>query len=320
VRVRATGAPPGPRRLLTGMSAASLLFGPLSPDEHLVEERLRTLALCVCALGVVGAALAYLRSVLVPFVLAVALKQMLAPIVNFLGLRLPRFAAVLLTLSFATALIVGIALILADSVRQFSAHANEYSAHIERLLNSLVSWMDTQGINHSVRLSSLKNLGDKLPLTTMILNGLRPCARASLRRVLAHWETLAPCESRPFGANGGRAPERLYQGQGDAFPSHRRGHWHHPQSAPGGSVAGTMTNRARRAEKPRFWRAFVEIQPRWPSSHLLASQPCSPDMPQSPRNVLLHARRPTYGRIESHPRRSLACSPFGATSSRMWER
>lgn len=161
---------PGPRRLLTGMSAASLLFGPLSPDEHLVEERLRTLALCVCALGVVGAALAYLRSVLVPFVLAVALKQMLAPIVNFLGLRLPRFAAVLLTLSFATALIVGIALILADSVRQFSAHANEYSAHIERLLNSLVSWMDTQGINHSVRLSSLKNLGDKLPLTTMILN------------------------------------------------------------------------------------------------------------------------------------------------------
>jgi predicted PurR-regulated permease PerM len=30
--------------------------------------------------------------------------------------------------------------------------------------------MDTQGINHSVRLSSLKNLGDKLPLTTMILN------------------------------------------------------------------------------------------------------------------------------------------------------
>ena len=155
----------------------SSLFGPLSPDEHRVEERLRTLALCICALGVMGAALNFLRSVLVPFVLAVALKQMLAPVVNRLdqtrlgcGLRLPRLVAVLLTLSFATALIVIGSLILADSVRQFSAHASEYSQQVQRLLSSLFSLMDKQGINSSVRLEKLKKLGEQLPLTSIILN------------------------------------------------------------------------------------------------------------------------------------------------------
>ena len=315
--------------------AASLLFGPLSPDEHLVEERLRTLALCVCALGVVGAALAYLRSVLVPFVLAVALKQMLAPIVNFLGLRLPRFAAVLLTLSFATALIVGIALILADSVRQFSAHATEYSAHIERLLNSLVSWMDTQGINHSVRLSSLKNLGEKLPLTTMILNVIENLlvTVSDLALVLLFAVFLLLGAPSP-PANRDRLAQTV-DAHLNAFIKGKV-----MLSVLTGVATGIILKalqvdlwlvRWRTALAARMSHDFAVLLSRFSRDGLAAT--CCPRSRalRMCRNGLatsccMLADRRMVGSsliliwIESHPRRSLACSPFGATSSRMWER
>ena len=58
---------------------ASGVLGELSVSERSVEERLRTLALCTCAVGVLGVALYFLRTVLVPFVLANALQQMLNP-------------------------------------------------------------------------------------------------------------------------------------------------------------------------------------------------------------------------------------------------
>lgn len=154
----------------------SALFGPLSPDEHRIEERLRTLALCVCALGVMGAALAFLRPVLVPFVMANALRYLLAPLVNRLdrmrlgcGVRLPRFVAVLLALSFATALIALLTFIIADSIRQFSANTKAYSDNVEHLISRVFSWMDTNGIGDEIRAEKLKQLGDRLPLTSIIL-------------------------------------------------------------------------------------------------------------------------------------------------------
>ena len=44
----------------------------LTPQQQHVEERLRTCAQCLCGLAVVAAGLYYLRSVLIPLVLALA--------------------------------------------------------------------------------------------------------------------------------------------------------------------------------------------------------------------------------------------------------
>ena len=72
------------------------LLGPLSSSQVPIEERIRTLSLAVCALGVVGAALLYLRAVLVPLVLAIALSYLLTPVVDLLSKRPLRCAGVTL--------------------------------------------------------------------------------------------------------------------------------------------------------------------------------------------------------------------------------
>ena len=72
---------------LTGAFSKNGLFGSLTPEEHRIEERIRTLALSVVALGVVGAALYFLRAVLVPLVLALALKYLLQPLIDILSVR-----------------------------------------------------------------------------------------------------------------------------------------------------------------------------------------------------------------------------------------
>ena len=66
---------------------APALLGSLSDEEHQIEERLRTLALCICASGVVAYGLYTLRSVLVPLVLAVALTYLLQPLIDILSQR-----------------------------------------------------------------------------------------------------------------------------------------------------------------------------------------------------------------------------------------
>ena len=145
---------------------SSTILGELSVSERSVEERLRTLALCTCALVLFFASLLFLRTVLVPFVLAFALQQMLLPLVELLVrvklcgcFRLPRFIAVLLTIFITAGVLGSLGLVIADSVRDFSARAGEYMTHTQRLVASLFSWMDRYGFDSSVRLTKLKELG-----------------------------------------------------------------------------------------------------------------------------------------------------------------
>ena len=137
------------------------LFGALSIEETRVEERIRTLALCIMAAAVLGATLAYLRAVLVPLVLASATRYLLAFPVDLLTRRpmgcfgvelcaqpvhepdaplvvrclselfcrlvLPRPLAVLVTLGVTGLACSYIGVLLMDSLRTFSARADTYS-------------------------------------------------------------------------------------------------------------------------------------------------------------------------------------------------
>ena len=148
------------------------LLGPLSSSQVPIEERIRTLSLAVCALGVVGAALLYLRAVLVPLVLAIALSYLLTPVVDLLSkrplrcagvtlcaaepargwtrccrdlfcrLKLPRIVAVFVALGVAFAVLGVLGFIVADSVRTFASKADSYSQRVEELLGWAIGFME----------------------------------------------------------------------------------------------------------------------------------------------------------------------------------
>lgn len=152
-------------------------LGTLSPEEQHVEERIRTLSQALCGVGVVAVTLYYLRSVMIPLVLAIALKYLLQPLVAVLMLRpltccgatccrrapalrgLPRFVrpclrsvlqcklphglAVLLALGVAFAVLGLLGFIVADSVHTFSRHSQMYSERVQELGVGLLGWMDT---------------------------------------------------------------------------------------------------------------------------------------------------------------------------------
>lgn len=153
------------------------LLGSLSAEEHQIEERLRTLALCICAGGVIGYALYTLRSVLVPLVLAIALTYLLQPLIDLLSLRplrccgrswcsqppdslrtvrpclrpfaecvlqlkLPRWLAVCLALAFAFGVLGLLGFVVADSIHIFSKRADVYSERVQQLTFSASVMMD----------------------------------------------------------------------------------------------------------------------------------------------------------------------------------
>jgi predicted PurR-regulated permease PerM len=140
------------------------LFGALSIEEARVEERIRTLALCVVGLAVVGGVLSYLRAMLVPLVLASATRYLLAFPVDLLTRRpmhcfamelcgrpshaedapwlvrcasdlvcrlvLPRPLAVLATLCVTGSICGWIGVVVFDSVRTFAARVDTYSEQV----------------------------------------------------------------------------------------------------------------------------------------------------------------------------------------------
>ena len=149
------------------------LFGPLSAEETRVEERLRTLALCVCATAVVGGTLFWMRGVLVPFVLAVALKQLLTPVVDGLRkLSLPHTLAALIAMVFAAGLLFTVGLIVADSITQFSARSGDYYAQVQQISTRLIQWMDQQGVfpqGDDQRVAKITQLLERIPVGQLAL-------------------------------------------------------------------------------------------------------------------------------------------------------
>lgn len=178
-------------------SRAVLHHRELSVEQANVEERIRTLCLCVCALGVVSGALYYLRAVLVPLVLALALKYLLEPLISaltrpiwfcreptelvprgrarslcraVLRLRLPRPVAVVVALSIAFATLVLLGLIVADSVRVFTAKADTYSAQVQKIYQVVLQRMDREGLDKAARSEKLKQLTEQVPVTQFIFS------------------------------------------------------------------------------------------------------------------------------------------------------
>ena len=142
-----------------------------------MHGRLRTLALCVCASGVVGYGLYTLRATLVPLVLAIALTYLLQPLIDLLSVRpmsccgvtlcsrppeqlrtasprmkpfvqcifqckLPRWLAVCVALLCAFAVLALLGFIVADSIHIFTQRAAVYSERVQELCMGAIATID----------------------------------------------------------------------------------------------------------------------------------------------------------------------------------
>lgn len=91
-------------------------------------------AILVIAAVALGGALAYMRVLLVPFVLALFLTYLIAPLVDALELRgVPRWAAVTLGFLLVVLLTTGVGLLVTTAVRQLVDQAQTYQESLREL-------------------------------------------------------------------------------------------------------------------------------------------------------------------------------------------
>lgn len=148
----------------------------LTPAQREVEERLRTAVLLLIGIAVVAAGLYYMKTILIPLVLALALFYTLQPVIEVLAkrplrccgrrcftkkpdvtgvprclrpcvescilLQLPHWLAVCVALLIAFAILALLGFVVADSVRVFSSKAAEYTKRVEQLTEAFLGWMD----------------------------------------------------------------------------------------------------------------------------------------------------------------------------------
>lgn len=96
------------------------------------QARTQTTALAILAAVALGAALHWLRPVLVPFVLAVFLAFALAPVVSLLHkrLRVPRAVALFLAFLLTLTLLVAFGVLVSTSVAQMAQNAEAYRSQV----------------------------------------------------------------------------------------------------------------------------------------------------------------------------------------------
>lgn len=111
--------------------------GPDRGEESLVDLRIQTLSLLVIATVLVALAMFWLKSVMIPFVLALFLALGLAPLVDLQmnWLRLPKALAVFMTFLISMALLLLSVSVVTGAVSQLAANAGAYQERLTQLLD-----------------------------------------------------------------------------------------------------------------------------------------------------------------------------------------
>ena len=118
----------------------------LSPAQQRVDERIRTLSLAVLATTAAAAGVYHLRGILVPFVLALALKYLLTPLIDTLSCsgpawkkcfcRMPRGIAVLLSFVLTISILVALGMVIGQSVDIFTERAPLYRQRVQAIMTA----------------------------------------------------------------------------------------------------------------------------------------------------------------------------------------
>ncbi|MCG8589743.1 MAG: AI-2E family transporter [Proteobacteria bacterium] len=112
------------------------------------EARIQTASLLILAVLAVGAALYWLRPVMIPFVLAVFVALGLAPLVELQmrWFRFPRWVAVLGTLGLSVLLFGGVGALVSASVGQLVGNAETYQAQAALLMERVETWLPLEAL------------------------------------------------------------------------------------------------------------------------------------------------------------------------------
>jgi AI-2 transport protein TqsA len=153
---------------------------------QLTADRVQTICLVSLTVLAVGGALKWLAPVMIPFVLAFFFSQILSPLVRLLveRMRLPRVAAIAVTLTLAFLVFVGTASLITTSVGQLGVNATGYQEKAVELINATTEWLplerfgiDDTMVTEPLKRHSIGTLGSLLLGTTnaileLLSNGL----------------------------------------------------------------------------------------------------------------------------------------------------
>ena len=144
---------------------------PLTRDEIVVDGRIRTASVAVLAATCLCFAVYYLKAVLVPFVIALALKFLLTPIIDFLSCahcntpgscKLPRGIATIL--SFVLVIWIGsiIVSLVTSSASKFMEKADVYTKRLTELVDLALKTCNAAAEKMGRETSSLEALTKKV--------------------------------------------------------------------------------------------------------------------------------------------------------------
>ncbi|MGI9431816.1 MAG: AI-2E family transporter [Myxococcota bacterium] len=139
------------------------------------DRRIQTVCLLVLTAIAIGGALFWLRPVMIPFVLSAFFASSLSPLIAFLirRFRLPRSAAVGLTLLLGFLLLAALASLVSASVGQLAANRVAYQAQATALIAQVTEALpldrigiDTDALTGRLRDASVSAIGGMLAGTT----------------------------------------------------------------------------------------------------------------------------------------------------------
>lgn len=140
---------------------------PTEKDPDLAEIRIQTASLLVVATVLTAIALFWLKSVMIPFVLALFLALGLAPFVDALMrlLHFPKWLAVFMTFLLSVALLLLSVSVVTGAVSQLAANAGAYQERLTQLLDwaSHTMPLEKLGLSQTEVLAPLS----KLPMGTV---------------------------------------------------------------------------------------------------------------------------------------------------------
>ena len=119
----------------------------LSTRQQRQDDRIRTLCLVVLSTAVLGYGAFCLKTILIRFVLALALRYLLMPLIDVLSCqgikgcryRLNRTLAILIALLIAAGGLSGLGVVVAKSIGRFAANSELYTGRVEQLIEAAVN-------------------------------------------------------------------------------------------------------------------------------------------------------------------------------------
>ncbi|MCO4761355.1 MAG: AI-2E family transporter [Myxococcales bacterium] len=118
------------------------------PPPQDANARIQVMSMVVLATLATGAALYWLRPVMVPFVLALMLTYVLRPPMAWMmtRLRFPHWLAVIAALSVGFLLLTGAGIVVGRSVKTLMGHADAYEQQLQTAVRQAAAWLHGQGI------------------------------------------------------------------------------------------------------------------------------------------------------------------------------